>query len=123
MPSPLHRDHAIAGRSSGQSSHLNSQDGGPEDAVDFTGSLQRQNSDSSTDANLSLVEVFKIVFRGLCDADGRVKHYDLVSELINCRKFGRGGPLAMINSMLEAGRIEGLPGGYYREIRKGDDGI
>jgi hypothetical protein len=74
------------------------------------------------DANPGLVEVFKAVFRGLCDADGRVKHYDLVSELINCRKFGRGRPLAMINSMLEAGRIEGLPRGLLsREIRKGDD--
>jgi hypothetical protein len=71
------------------------------------------------DANLGLVEVFETVFRGLSDPDGRVSHYDLVSELINSQRFGRGGPLAMINSMLEAGRIEGLPGGYYRANPEG----
>ncbi len=59
------------------------------------------------------------MLRGVCDADGRVKHYDLVSELINSQKFGRGGPLAMINSMLETGMIEWLPGGYYRAKSSG----
>jgi hypothetical protein len=40
------------------------------------------------DDNLALVEVLETVFRGLCDADGRVKHYDLVSELINYQHCG-----------------------------------
>jgi hypothetical protein len=66
--------------------------------------------------NLALVEVFKTVFRNLRDVDGRVMHYDLVIKPINSQKSGRGGPLAMINSMLETGRIEGLPGGYYKII-------
>jgi hypothetical protein len=109
------------GMSSSKPSRLVMRDGGPENSDDFSGSLRRQNSDSPTEANLALVEVFKTVFRGLCDADGRVKHYDLVTKLINSQKFGRGGLLAMINSMLEAGMNEGLPGGYYSEIRKGRD--
>jgi hypothetical protein len=67
-------------------------------------------------------QVFKGVFRGLADPNGRLKRFDLVSMLINSHNFGLEGPLAMINSMLEADRIEGLPGGYYREIRKGDEG-
>jgi hypothetical protein len=62
---------------------------------------------------------FKTVFRGLSDPDGRISHYDLVTKLINSQKFGRGEPLAMINSMLEAGMIEGLPGGYYRAKSSG----
>jgi hypothetical protein len=62
---------------------------------------------------------FKTVFKGLSDPDGRVSHYDLVSELINSQKFGRGGPLAMINSMLETGMIERLPGGCYRAKSSG----
>jgi hypothetical protein len=64
--------------------------------------------------SLSSRSFFKTVFRGLSDPDGRVSHYDLVTNLINSQKFGRRGPLAVINSMLEAGMIEGLPGGYYR---------
>jgi hypothetical protein len=55
------------------------------------------------------------VFRGLSDPDGRVSHYDLVTKLINSQNLvGEGGPLAKINSMLETGMIESLPGGYYR---------
>jgi hypothetical protein len=49
-------------------------EGGSEDADDFSGSPQRQNSHRPMDDNLALVEVFETVFRGLCDADGRVKH-------------------------------------------------
>jgi hypothetical protein len=64
--------------------------------------------------SLSSRSLFKTVFRGLSYPDGRVSYYDLVTKLINSQKFGRGGPLALINSMLEAGRIERLPGGYYR---------
>jgi hypothetical protein len=43
------------------------------------------------DNNLALVEVFKTVFRGLSDPDGRVSHYDLVDKLINSQKFGSDG--------------------------------
>jgi hypothetical protein len=69
--------------------------------------------------SLSSRSFFKTVFRGLSDPDGWVSHYDLVTKLINSQKFGRGGPLAMINSMLEAGMIERLPGGYYRAKSSG----
>jgi hypothetical protein len=63
------------------------------------------------------------VFRGLSDPDGRVSHYDLVSELIfNSQKFGRAGAASkMINSPCwrQAGMIERLPGGYYRAKSSG----
>lgn len=77
----------------GKPSRPGMRDGEPEDADDSSDSPRRQNSDSPMDDNLALlVEVFKTMFRGLCDADGRVSHYDLVTKLINSQKFGRGLP-------------------------------
>jgi hypothetical protein len=60
----------------------------------MTGMMRRQNSYSPMDDKISLSSrsFFKTMFRGLSDPDGRVSHYDLVSELIiNSQKFGRGG--------------------------------
>jgi hypothetical protein len=91
----------------------------PRKNIMMTGMMRRQNSDSPmNDNNLGLVEVFKTVFRCLSDPDGRVSHYDLVSELLSTARnlVGARAASKMINSPCwrQAGMIERLPGGYYR---------
>lgn len=54
--------------------------------------------------------------------DRLVKHYNLITKLIDSIKFGRSEPLAIIDSMLKSGWIEQLPGGgYYREIKEAEE--
>ena len=110
-------------------------DGRHNDPDDFSHYLEKgsQNTNNKSNSNnpadntnLDLTLTFKSIFRSLSglDAsnDGLVKHYDLVTKLIDSRKFGRGGAVAMIDSMLKAGWIEQLPGGgYYREIQKTEE--